>query len=77
MSVHHVLLSGGPVSPTFGGGDLGFVRGNAHEDRGGLRWFPVEDNKVEGGETEGQDMVKGDSRDGTREGINSAPRKLY
>ena len=63
-SVRHVLLSGGSVSPAFGGGDLGFVRGDIQEDRGGSRGFPTSDNEGDGGATEVRDMAAGGSRDG-------------
>ena len=64
-SVCHVLSSGGPVSPPFWGGDLGFVRGDAKEDIGGSRGFILTDNEAEGEVTEVWDMVAGVSRDGT------------
>ena len=55
MSVCHVLLSGGPESTPFGGGDPGFVRGNVQEAVGGTRGFPKADNGAEGGATGGRD----------------------
>ena len=38
MSIPHFLSSGGPVSPPFWGIDLGFVKGDVQEDRGGFLW---------------------------------------
>ena len=76
-SVRHLLSSGVPVSPTFLGGDLGFVRGNIKESRGGLREIPTVDNKAGGGATEGQDMSAGLSREGPGEGRNSDPMHVY
>ena len=63
-SVRHDLSSGGPVSPSFWCGDLGFSRGNVQESIGGSRGFPTKDNKPEGSATEGRDMEAGGSRDG-------------
>ena len=63
-SVCHILLSSSPFSPPFGGGDLGFIRGDAQEAREGACGFPTADNKAEGGATELRDMPTGDSRDG-------------
>ena len=63
-SVCHVLLSGGPVSPPFRGGYLGFVRGNFQEARGVSRGFPTSYNESEGGEIEGHYMEVGCSRYG-------------
>ena len=76
-SVRHVLSSSVPVSPTFLGGYLGFVRGNIKESRGRLRGIPTVDNKAGGGATEGQDMSAGVSREGPREGRNSDPMHVY
>ena len=50
-SVHHVLSSGGPFSTPLQGVDLGFVRGNVKEDRGGSHGIPSEDNTAGGGVT--------------------------
>ena len=58
-SVRHVLSSGGPVSPPFRGGDLGFVRGKVKEARGGSHGFPMVENKSGVGATEGQDTEAG------------------
>ena len=58
-SVLHVLSSGGPVSPNFWGGDLGFVRGDVQEARRVSCGFPTEDNEAEGDATEGRDMADG------------------
>ena len=44
MSVRNVLSGGGPGSPTFGGGDLGFVGGDVPETVGGARGIPKVDN---------------------------------
>ena len=62
-NVRHVLFSGGPSSPPFGGVDLSFVRGDVQEPRGGSRGFPTEDNEAEGGAAEERDMVTGGRRD--------------
>ena len=43
-SVRYVLSGGGPGSPPFGGGDLGFVIGHVQEAGGGTRGFPKADN---------------------------------
>ena len=63
-SVRHVLSSGGPGSPPFWGGDLGFVRGDVQEAGGGTRGFPKVYNGEEGGAMRGRDMVAGGSREG-------------
>ena len=76
-SVHHVLSSGGLVSPPFRGGDLGFVRGDVKEDIGVSRGFPTADNKAGGGAKEGRGMAAGFSRYGPGEGRYSAPRHIY
>ena len=60
-SVHHVLSSGGPDSPPFGGKELGFVRGDVQEDVGGTCGFPKAYNRAEVGETGGRDLVAGGS----------------
>ena len=45
------LLSSCRVSPPFGGGDLGFVRGDVQEARGFSCGFITVDNEAEGGAT--------------------------
>ena len=64
-SVCHVLLSGGPVSPPFRGGDLIFVRGDVKEAIGGSCGFPLADIEEEVGVTEVRDMAACVSRDST------------
>ena len=43
-SVRHVLSGGGPGSPPFWGGDLGFDRGDVQEARGGTHGVTKADN---------------------------------
>ena len=53
-SVHHVLSGGGPDSPPFWGGYLGFVGGDVQEVGGDTFEVPKADNGTEGSATEGR-----------------------
>ena len=76
-SVHHILLRGGPDSPPFWVGDLGFVRSGVQEAVVTTLGFTKADNRVEGGETGGRDLEEVSSREVHWEGRNSVPRNFY
>ena len=58
------LLGNGPGSPSFWGGDLGFVRGSVPESVGGACGITKTDNRTEVSATEGRDMSVCGSREG-------------
>ena len=64
MIVRHVLLDGGPVSPLFGVGDLGFVGVNVQESGEDTRGVSESDNGTEGSETQGRYLAADGSREG-------------
>ena len=63
-SVRHVLSCGGPGSPPFWGGDLGFVIRDVHESGGVTCGFTKADIETEGGTMEQQDLAEVVSREG-------------